>query len=115
MLNFFLLFGCEGDGLSMDVFEILVKVVLIVDEKKKFMNYDGSFLNFGFLDCFFYVILYVLNVFFCFSVLLYWVKYEEEMWYVWGVIKVLEVIIWFFFLFWFFCVVDGVDIELVYW
>lgn len=97
-LSFFLLglssllfFGCEGDGLSMDVLETLVKVAPTADEKKKFFLFDGSLQSLGPPDRFFHAILHVPNAFSRLSAMLYRAQYEEEMRNVQDAIKVLGV------------------------
>jgi hypothetical protein len=85
------LFGCEGEGLSMDVLETLVKVAPTADEKKKFMQFDGSLSSLGPPDRFLHAILHVPNAFPRFSAMMYRVQYEDEMKHAQESIKVLEV------------------------
>lgn len=84
-------FGCEGEGLSMDVLETLVKVAPTADEKKKFMQFDGSLSSLGPPDRFFHAILHVPNAFPRLNAMFYRAQYEEEMKHVQDAIKVLEV------------------------
>jgi len=75
----------------MDVLETLVKVAPTADEKKKFMQFDGSLQSLGPPDRFFHAILHVPNAFSRLSAMLYRAQYEEEMLHVQQAIKVLEV------------------------
>lgn len=86
-----MLFGSEGEGLSMDVLETLVKVAPTADEKKKFMQFDGSLLSLGPPDRFFHALLHVPNAFPRLSAMLYRAQYEEEMKHVQEAIRILEV------------------------
>ncbi|KAG0559057.1 hypothetical protein KC19_10G075500 [Ceratodon purpureus] len=80
----------EGEGLSMDVLETLVKVAPTADEKKKFMQFDGSLLSLGPPDRFFHALLHVPNAFPRLSAMLYRAQYEEEMKHVQEAIRILE-------------------------
>lgn len=67
-----------GEGLSGEIFEILVKVVFLDEEKREFQKFDGEEVCFGLVDCFIYVVLSVLNVWLRFEVMLYRVQYKED-------------------------------------
>ena len=86
-----MLSGCEGEGLSMDVLETLVKVAPTSDEKKKFMQFDGSLSSLGPPDRFFHAVLHVPNAFSRLSAMLFQAQYEEEMKQTREAVKVLEV------------------------
>jgi hypothetical protein len=81
----------SGDGLSMDILEILVKAALTADEKKKFFQYEGSLTDLAQADRFFHTILHVPNTFSRLNAMLYRAQYKEEIQHLEAAIDILEV------------------------
>jgi hypothetical protein len=84
----------EGDGLSIEVLETLVKVAPSDEEKKKFWNYSGNGLDLGPADRFLQGVLEVPNAFSRLNAMLYRAQYQDELHEIQDAIAILEVSLW---------------------
>jgi len=80
----------EGDGLSVEVLETLVKVAPSDEEKKKFWNYSGNGLDLGPADRFLQGVLEVPNAFSRLNAMLYRAQYQDELHEIQDAIAILE-------------------------
>ncbi|CAK9881392.1 unnamed protein product [Sphagnum jensenii] len=80
----------EGDGLSIEVLETLVKVAPSDEEKKKFWNYSGNGLDLGPADRFLQGVLEVPNAFSRLNAMLYRAQYQDELHEIQDAIAILE-------------------------
>ncbi|KAG0581776.1 hypothetical protein KC19_3G008200 [Ceratodon purpureus] len=80
----------EGEGLTIEVLETLVKVAPSEDEKRKFQKFDGKLSDLGPSDRFFHALLEVPSAWSRLNAMLYQAQYQEELRHVQDALQILK-------------------------